>query len=285
VEKLDARVNAFRPDLADENLRGQVEAQRFVKGETRQINAPAANILKRPEKDSPQTSQALMGELCHMYEEQGGFAWVQMVADHYVGYVDAAALSATISTPTHRVSVPSTLLFPLADLKSHPVQFLHMNARLQVLRIEGAYAAIAGGGFIYAKHLAPLTEYEPDFVSVAERFLHAPYYWGGKTVRGLDCSGLVQSALHACGIESPRDSDMQEKNLGAVVKGDALQRGDLVFWSGHVGIMQSHTQLLHANGHFMMVTSEPLTIAIARSEKPVSSVRRLSAQYHIVAAK
>ena len=276
MEKLDSRVNAFRPDLADENLRGIVEAVRFAKGVLRQINVPIVAILKRPEKDSPQTSQALLGELCHVYEEQGGFAWVQMVRDNYVGYLEAAALGPNITSPSHRVCVPSTLIYPQPDLKSHPVQFLCMNAQVHVLRADGAYAAIAGGGYIAAKHLAPNIVHELDFVTLAESFLHAPYYWGGKTVHGLDCSGLVQTALHACGISAPRDSDMQEKELGSAANLDFVQRGYLVFWPGHVGIMQSPTQLLHANGHFMMVTSEPLALAIARSEKPVTSVRRLS---------
>ena len=51
-------------------------------------------------------------------------------------------------------------------------------------------------------------------MSVAERFLHTPYLWGGKTSLGLDCSGLAQTALTAAGIAAPRDSDMQERALG-----------------------------------------------------------------------
>ena len=77
---------------------------------------------------------------------------------------------------------------------------------------------------------------------------------------------------------------MQEKALGAALPLDAaaaggLKRGDLVFWKGHVGVMQDEARLLHANGHHMMVVSEPLAAAreriAANSFGAVTSVRRL----------
>jgi cell wall-associated NlpC family hydrolase len=100
----------------------------------------------------------------------------------------------------------------------------------------------------------------PDWVSVAERFLGVPYLWGGKTAAGIDCSGLIQTALEAGGIKSPRDTDMMETALGTAIPPDsALQRGDLVFWKGLVGVMRDAAQLIHANGYFMDVSIEPLS--------------------------
>ena len=116
-----------------------------------------------------------------------------------------------------------------------------------------------------------------DFVTVAEQFLNAPYVWGGKTASGIDCSGLIQVALQAAGIECPRDTDMQEKALGDAIAA-ATQRGDLVLWKGHVGVMLDGERLLHANAWHMMVAVEPLAEAVSRIEKiagPILSVRRL----------
>jgi cell wall-associated NlpC family hydrolase len=277
MQKLDTRLNAFRSDLADETLRGKVEAAHFVKGFPHQITTPIAAILKRSEADAPQTSQALMGETCLVFENKNGWAWVKLNRDHYVGYINAAALTAQITPPTHKVIVPSTLIYPKPDLKTSPVQFIMRNAEVCVTAIHGNYAELKSGGFVSAKHLSTLQHCETDFVAVAEEYLHVPYFWGGKSVQGIDCSGLVQTALHACGTESPRDSDMQENVLGTLVKDqNNLKRGDLIFWQGHVGIMQNATQLLHANGHAMKTTSEPLAYVVARSEKPITAIKRLA---------
>jgi cell wall-associated NlpC family hydrolase len=113
---------------------------------------------------------------------------------------------------------------------------------------------------------------------VAEQFLGTPYLWGGKTARGLDCSGLVQVALQAAGVACPRDSHVQEGALGKASSLAKLQRGDLVFWKGHVAIARDAGTLIHANAHHMAVAIEPVATAIARIEaagSAVTSVRRM----------
>ena len=278
MTELDPRLHAFRADLADEALFGKVESTKLVGGKQQQVTRSITPVLLRPESDSPQTSQALRGELCKVFEDRNGYAWVQMHSDGYVGYVESSALTEIIEVPTHWVCVPSTLIYPKPDLKSHPVLFITMNAQVRVTSVDGNFAALSDNGFIFLKHLMPIGTRHNSFVAVAEQFLHAPYYWGGKSVHGIDCSGLVQIALAATGMQAPRDSDMQSKQLGTSVNDyENLQGGDLLFWPGHVGIMQSPTQLIHANGYFMKVTSEPLKDVIARSDKPISNIRRLSA--------
>lgn len=272
---LDKRLHVFRDDLADVSLHGKVEAAQFVAGSPAQFVWPVTPVHRAPRADAMQLSQALMGETCLVFENQDGWAWVQLARDGYVGFAPVESLSTTVMVATHQVVAPSTHIYPKPDLKTQPAISIPMNAALSVTAREGEYASLRQGGFVFAKHLAATTEHQQDFATVAEKFLHVPYLWGGKTMLGIDCSGLVQVALHACGIKAPRDSDMQENDLGTALDPqnlEQLKRGDLVFWKGHVGIMQDGTSLLHANGHHMMVASEPLQVATERSAAKGSSV-------------
>jgi cell wall-associated NlpC family hydrolase len=158
---------------------------------------------------------------------------------------------------------------------------LTLNASIQAVEGDEKFLRLVDGRFVFAEHAKPVGEYETDFVAVAERFLHVPYLWGGKSLLGLDCSGLVQLSLDATGQPCPRDSDMQEQQLGGnlpVDRLDDLRRGDFVFWNGHVGIMTDTEHLLHANGFHMQVIREPLRQAvdrIAKSYGQISSIKRL----------
>ena len=281
MTKPDARLNAFRPDLADIALEGRVEADRFVSPRIMQVVEPVVSVHKAPRFDAMQLTQALLGEHVKVFDEQEGWAWMQLSRDGYVGYVNGNALSAQITAPTHRVAVTSTFLYPEANLKSQPAVQVPLNAQVTVKAESGAYSQLSNGRFVFSAHLVAAAAFAEDFVAVAEMFRHVPYLWGGKSVQGLDCSGLVQVALEACGVAALRDSDMQEEGLGQrlmVNDLEGLRRGDLVFWKGHVGIMTDGETLLHANGHHMMVVAEPLRDAverIARQYGEVTSVKRL----------
>lgn len=279
----DPRLTPARPDLAAAHLQGQVTADRFVDGVVYQVTAGVAPIRRAPAGDAMQETQTLLGETFTVYEERDGFGWGQSGQDGYVGWVDMAALSAPVLTPTHRVNALRTYVFSEANLKSAPLFLASLNSKVTVTGSEGKFSACERAGWIYTDHLDPLgAAPETDFVSVAERFLHAPYFWGGKESLGCDCSGLIQTALERCGIAALRDTDMMERSLGTPIAFsadlNALERGDLVFWKGHVGVMRDPHTLLHANAYHMAVASEPLAAAVARITPvagPITSVRRL----------
>jgi cell wall-associated NlpC family hydrolase len=237
-----------------------------------------APVRARPAPDAPLVTEALMGERVTIYEfNDEGWAWGQLADDGYVGWLPTNALLAPRAAPTHRVTALRTLVFPGPSIKSPPVARPPLGAQLAVTREQDRFA-VSPLGFLPAGHLAPLDRPETDFVAVAERFLGAPYLWGGKTNHGLDCSGLVQVALNACGIRCPRDSDMQESGLGRPIDIKTLRRGDLVFWKGHVAIARDEKTFLHANAFHMTVAIEPVADVIARisaSGSNVTSVKRL----------
>jgi cell wall-associated NlpC family hydrolase len=276
---LDPRLNAFRDDLADATLKGMVEATRYAAGEPYEVTDSVIALQAAPRSDAKRLTELLMGERVSVFETTTeGWAWLQSARDGYVGYAPLSALSRELTHPTHRVAVPATFLYVVPDVKTVPEQSLPMNAAVEIAAEDGKFARTVRGSFVYASHLRPLASIEDDFVSVAEQFLNVPYLWGGKTQRGLDCSGLIQTAMHAAGIECPRDTDLQECKLGSPVNDyGSLRRGDLVFWDGHVGIMVDGERILHANGHHMRVALELAREAMARiaaSYGDVTSIKR-----------
>jgi cell wall-associated NlpC family hydrolase len=261
----DPRLTPARPDLAAAHLKGRVEALRFVEGFRRGVTAPSAPLRRRPSVEAPLDTEALFGEQAAVYEERDGWAWVQLERDGYVGYLPSAALGAP-GEATHRVASLRTHAYPGPSIKSPPLRGLSFGAQISVVRAEGDFLVGNDGAHYWARHLALVASAGPDFVDVALRFLHVPYLWGGRTSEGLDCSGLVQTALTACGIAAPRDSDMLER-FGEPLPADApRRRGDLVFWRGHVGLMSAPDRLLHANGFHMAVVEEDFGEACQRIE-------------------
>jgi cell wall-associated NlpC family hydrolase len=278
----DRRFTPARPDLAAAHLKGRVEATIFAEGREMQVVGPIADVRSAPTPDASLDTQALCGERVTVYEEHEGWAWGQLERDSYVGYLPAHLLGPTPRRPTHRVTALRTFVYPAPNMKVPPLEALPLGAEVSV-EDEGEYTRIADHGFVYAPHLTPLSQYESDFVAVAEKFLGVPYLWGGKTALGLDCSGLVQISLAAAGIAAPRDTDVQAREIGTelpVSESMDLRRGDLVFWKGHVGIMCDEQRLLHANAHHMFVAREPFAEArariLAKSFGAVIAVRHLS---------
>ncbi len=280
MTKLDPRRHAFRADLADARLRGQVEAERFVEGEIKRLIVPSIELHAAPRTDQPATTEVLWGEDILVFEETKDWAWVQLERDGYVGYMAREALGPASETLTHKVSCQWGYGFKSADIKSNLRMVLPFGACVAGT-LEKDFLRLSNGLFMPRQHASPQAACEPDFVTVAERFLGTPYRWGGKTALGLDCSGLVQVVLQAAGAEAPRDSDMQAAEVGDPVPKSGwshLQRGDLVFWRGHVGVMTDPAHLLHANGHHMAVTRELLVTVIGRAEaigSAVTAVRRV----------
>lgn len=272
---LDRRLNAFRPDLADVGLRGQVEAAAYVEGVAARVVSPVADLRSRPSPEAGLDSQLIAGDEVHVFEDHEGWAWVQAVRDGYVGYAPSSALAVDAPAPTHRVRVPRSFVYREPDMKRPMVTAQSIGAGVAVIgeaETRGTvYALLGNGTAMVADHLEPISATHGDFVTIAERLDGTPYLWGGASAFGIDCSGLVQLAMRLWGRTVLRDTDMQASSIGTPLSvGDdlsGLKRGDLVFWKGHVAIMRDSDTIIHANGGTMMVNSEPLAEAVERIAK------------------
>jgi hypothetical protein len=279
--KLDPRRNAFREDIASVSLKDKVKAQRYVQGELRQVVAPVAPLRYLPRFDAPLLTEALVGELVTVYDVEEGWGWAQLGRDGYVGYIPLDTLSVMIEEPTHWLIARASFVYPTPDMKRPPLMRMSFGAEMTIVGREGRFFELSRGGFIFAGHVQPLGERPGDFVRFAERFVGTPYLWGGRTSHGIDCSGLVQVSLQGTGFACPRDSDMQENEVGEALPNPSMnevKRGDLIFWKGHVGVVQSSEWMLHASGHQMEVVVEPVHRAVERlaaTHGPVTSLRRI----------
>lgn len=284
-ETLDPRLHPYKSDVAAKHLEGRVDSARFVEGVLHRVCEPLTDMMSDEggQTSMPQarTSQALLGEAFMVYQTKDGWAWGQLLTDGYVGWVSAQALKpANDQEPTHRVSSPLTRATNVS-IKVIGDGPLPMGTQVHVsepdIEVGGSSAPFmqTSAGAIPAAHLAPFDHKVPDWVAVAEQFLHTPYVWGGRSAMGIDCSALIQLALQQASIACPRDSDMQEKELGVIIdRAQGLQRGDLVFWPGHVGVLVDAERLLHANAYAMATAIEPLAdvetrIGAARTIKRV----------------
>ncbi len=271
---MDRRLTPFSGRVAHISLQGRVDAP-LTQGQAATVIAPVADLLTRP--DGPRDRQVLFGEAVTVIDRDQGFAFLMAAKDGYCGWVAGAALG-PVTQPTHRVHTPATHLYSGPKVQARERFPLYFGARVTVTGQQGKFAETPDG-FIPATHLAPVATHAPDPVAVAESFLHAPYLWGGNTVAGIDCSGLVQTALLAAGQACPGDSDLQETIGHPIPENTPLQRGDLIFWKGHVALLTAPNRIIHANGATMSVAYEALTDAIIRiqtqGEGPPTARRRI----------
>ena len=277
---LDPREHAYRKDVADEALAGQVDSARFVRPSPHRLSGWRSEMmLAAPQDGAVAVSELLPGERFDVVDLPDGWAWGYSQHDHYVGYVRAEHLSSDLPEPSRRITAPTALRFSAPDIKTAVRGTLPMMARIAAEPFDDRFLRLEDGSFVHRRHVGDLASAPNDPVAVAKHFLGTPYRWGGRQRAGIDCSGLIQIVLGACGIAAPRDSDQQRDRLGQDVRNREREAGDIVFFPGHVGILVDKANLLHANATFMTTMIEPLVDVVERMSAehsdPVSAIKRV----------
>lgn len=255
---LDPRLHAFRRDLADIRLAGQVIAPHYASPVVRAGGAQHIPIRTDASQDAAILSELLPGESFAVLEYAGGWAWGYCVTNPLVGYVEAIELTDPIA-PTHIVCEKCAPVAADDRVTSPVLASLPMGS---LIRGHGGSACLATEyGCVSASHLRPIADKDEDPAAVAERLIHAPWQEGGRTWQGVDAAGLIQLALLLCGMDAPRLLD-QQRGLGTLLPdGARLSRNDLVFWDGGAGIMIDDLMMIHASARAGKVTVEAAAVA------------------------
>ena len=236
------------------------------------VVAPLSDLCVSPA--GRRDRQLLLGDPVTVLGRTDGWCYLRSEKDGHHGHLRADALGPRVAA-THRVSAAATHVYEGADIKSRDRLGLSFGSAVTVSALTERFAETPIG-FIPRTHLAPMEDRAKDPATVAALFLGTPYLWGGNSRWGIDCSGLVQAALLACGIPCPSDSDLQQ-TVGQAAEGPC-RRNDLLFWKGHVALVTDPETMIHANGHSMSVAYEPIDTAIARidaaGDGPVIAHRR-----------
>ncbi|MEP2028444.1 MAG: NlpC/P60 family protein [Paracoccaceae bacterium] len=261
---MDLRLTPCNGRVAATPLRGKVDAALFTDGVRRQVIVPLTNLYRFPR--GPRDRQLLIGDTLTVYEHTSEMSYVQSHKDDYCGYVASSALGAPEDV-THWVSARSTHAYASPSIKSVDVMSLSFGSQVVCKSEDGKFIE-TNFGFIPKNHLSLIGHFATDPIEIAQQFLGTPYLWGGNSSFGIDCSGLVQASYLACGLPCQADSDLQCVSLGTSQPPNSeYQKGDLLFWAGHVALALNPETMIHATAHYMSVVLEDIRAAISRIDE------------------
>jgi hypothetical protein len=238
-----------------------------MKNIIKQINVSIAPLFRKSIKSSELINELLFGECVEILDENNNWFFCKSTFDNYKGWIQKKNLS-NVQVNTHKVLLNNVIVFAEPSEKSFPLFNLSLGSSVKRTKRVADWIQIQfttqhkqKNGYIHFSNLEKINFKTIDWVIIAETFINTPYKWGGRSFLGIDCSALVQVSLLESGISIPRDTfDQVNLNFTTIKNLNDLRRGDLVFWKGHVGIMQNKIEILHSNATYMKVTSEKLLL-------------------------
>jgi hypothetical protein len=227
-------------------------------------------------------SQALFGESFLVLKKVGIFFYGINLTDNYNGWISLSDLG-KLADFNFYVSQIRTNILSDKDIKSQFIAYLPIRAKVTVISIQKEWVQIDLGkhfsfdiGFIPYSHIIKKNIYKKDWVFFAEKFNETPYRWGGRDSLGIDCSSLIQLSIAFSGYNIPRDTsdqivyfnDSEFFRVNKYIKGKTkINRGSIVFWTGHIGVAVNKNTIIHASGYHNKVVYENINKAIKRINK------------------
>ena len=216
-------------------------------------------IRKEASDVSEMVSQALFGDLMHIVKRQNNWCFIELEFDSYEGWIDGRAFAQLTETEYNNLKTTKPFIIDKPYCKATVLNnqsFVYLSLGSSIYNLDGNVFKVAGNTYIFEQ--IPETNEKLTqrqlVISVAYNFLNTPYLWGGRTIMGIDCSGLVQLAFKVASISMKRDA-FQQAEQGSIIEfiGEAIP-GDILFFENtegriiHTGILLAQNKIIHASG-------------------------------------
>ena len=205
---------------------------------------PVINLYKKPSIKSEVITQMLYGDSFSISKKTQKWLKISIKEDNYKGYIRSNNFSNYIK-PTHKVNILKSKIYNHPNKKK--INELSFGSKIKIMNSKKNYCKFLKG-WISKNDIKPISFKQKDPFKKITLFRNVKYKWGGKSFRGIDCSGLVQICLNFNNIFCPRDAKDQVKYFKRNINLGKIKKNDILFWKGHVAVALSKKQLIHAYG-------------------------------------